>query len=48
MVSYGTEGRRPGNEIAPSQVIFDYVVFRGTDIKDLYALDSKNTPATGD
>jgi hypothetical protein len=38
--SHGTEGRR-GNmaeELAPSPQIYDYVVFRASDIKDLYVL----------
>lgn len=37
--SFGTEGRRPGNELAPSPQIHDYIIFRGTDIKDLKVLE---------
>lgn len=32
---FGTEGRRPGDEIAPMDKVFDCVVFRSADIKDL-------------
>lgn len=36
--SYGTEGRRGGDpeqEIPPNEQIYDYIVFRGSDVKDL-------------
>ncbi|KAI8625440.1 Scd6-like Sm domain-containing protein [Xylariaceae sp. FL1651] len=35
--SYGTEGRRgnPADEIAASEQIYEYIVFRGSDVKDL-------------
>jgi protein LSM14 len=36
--SFGTEGRRPGNEIQPTIAIYDYIVFRGTDIKDIMVI----------
>jgi len=39
--SFGTEGRRPGNELAPSPQIHDYIIFRGTDIKDLKVLEQQ-------
>ena len=36
VVSYGTEDRRPDDEIAPSlDNIYEYIVFRGSDVKDL-------------
>ncbi|KAI8979246.1 Scd6-like Sm domain-containing protein [Mycotypha africana] len=40
--SYGTEGRKanPLEEIAASDTIFDYVVFRGSDIKDLQVYEA--------
>ncbi|KAK4519496.1 Manganese transporter smf1 [Mucor velutinosus] len=40
--SYGTEGRKdsPSEEIPPSNNTFDYVVFRGSDIKDLQVFEA--------
>lgn len=31
----GTEGRRPGHEVAPTNDVYDEVVFRSADIEDL-------------
>lgn len=29
VVSFGTEGRRAGNEILPSATVYDYISFKG-------------------
>lgn len=36
----GTEGRRPGQEIAPSNDVYDAVVFRSGDIEDLQIFEA--------
>lgn len=40
--SYGTEGRKgnPEEEIAPSETPYEYIVFRGSDVKDLRIEDA--------
>ncbi|KAJ5832653.1 hypothetical protein N7474_000964 [Penicillium riverlandense] len=48
VMSYGTEGRRgnPADEVAPSSSVYEYIVFRGSDVKDIsVAGEEKPEPA---
>jgi len=40
--SFGTEGRRPGNEIAAPSNVYEYIVFKGQEIKDIIMIDNEN------
>ncbi|KAI5304814.1 hypothetical protein KEM56_005886, partial [Ascosphaera pollenicola] len=48
VVSHGTEGRRgnPADEIHPSSNVYEYIVFRGSDVKDIsIAAEEEEKPA---
>lgn len=48
VMSYGTEERRTGEDsFPPSSSLYDYILFRGSDVKDLRIEEPPKETATG-
>lgn len=48
MQSFGTEGRRknPAEEVPPSSTVYEYIVFRGSDVSDISIADEETKENT--
>jgi protein LSM14 len=42
--SFGTENRRPDKPVPPSNEIYDYIIFRGSDINDIHIASPQMPP----
>lgn len=45
--SYGTEDRVTDKPVAPRNEVYEYIIFRASDIKDLIVDDPPAAPAPG-